>query len=620
MTAPLRAKKKTSNMIVWGILGLLAISFTGFGVRSVGHGGTQAVASVGSEKVTVDAYTRALRSELAALSQRVGRSITLEQARTFGLDRQVLSRVLLSAALDGENRRLGISAGDERVREKLLSTQAFQSVPGKFDQTTYVQALKNANLKPAQYDTMLRNDAARTVLQTAVVGGVKPNQTYANVLLKYVGETRDFEWAEITPAMLAGPTRAPTEAEIKATYEAAPATYTSKEIRKLTYVSLTPEMVMPTITAEDSALRDLYASQSAKYHIPAQRVVDRLVFPDRATADAALASVTSGSKIFDDIIVNRGLTPQDVSMGKIAASDLPAAASKAVFALTEPGLVGPVDSSLGPAIFRVNAIIAKKDTSFADAKAELRTEIVADQARRKIDDAITSIDDLMAGGATLEDVAAETDMQLATLDYETRSRDGLAADDAFRALVNTLKPGDFPEVKLFKDGGIFAARLDKIIPPALIPLADVRARVIADWQTAETRNRVVALANTQKDALIAGGTFADLGLTANPESNVQRAGPITGAPTTLADTMFTLADNGVGVDAGPDHVVVARLTVIQPFDAATPDNAKVVASLGKQYAQQVGNDIFDAFARGVEDKAGVTVNQALVNAIQAQIH
>ncbi len=620
MTAPLRTKRSTSKMIVYGVLALLALSLTGFGVRSIGHGGTQPVATVGTEKVTVDIYAQALRSQLAALSRRVGQNITLAQARSFGLDRQVLSQVVAAAALDGETTHIGLSIGDAQVRDKLLANRAFQGLTGKFDETTYKEALKRANLKPAQYDAILRKESARTLLQTGIVGGIKPADTYALILLKYAAETRDFDWAPVTSDMLPSPTRAPTDGEIAKQYKDNPKAYTSPETRKITYISLTPDMVMATIKPDEKALHDLYDSLSEKYHIPARRDVDRLVFPTEAEAQAAIDSIKSGAKTFADVVKARGLAIKDVSLGRVSADNLTDAAAKLVFGLKEPGVVGPAASNLGPAIYRINAIIAGKDTSFEAARPELVKQLTADKARGVIDDSIGKIDDLLAGGATLEEVADQTAMKLAHVDYVKGAETGLLATPEFTKAAEAAKPGDFPEITTAADGSIFALRLEKIVPPALIPLAKVRERVIKDWTRAETRKRVVALANAKKAALAAGKSFAELGLSPVSETGLRRDVGVKNAPRALVGAVFALPEKGgVTVVEGSDSVAVARLKAIHPFDPTTAANKTLIKNVNARYAQDIGSDLFDEYARALEDKAGVTINQALINAVQAQI-
>ncbi|HBN31907.1 MAG TPA: peptidylprolyl isomerase, partial [Rhodobacteraceae bacterium] len=156
---------------------------------------------------------------------------------------------------------------------------------------------------------------------------------------------------------------------------------------------------------DEAALRTLYDEQSARFNIPARRIVDRLVYPNQATAQAALDSLSSGAKTFETLVTERGLTLADVDLGEVSRADLTGAAADAVFLLTEPGVAGPVETDLGPALFQVNAVLEAQNTSFEQVSDELHAEYVADRARRQIDDGIVGIDDLLAGGNTLEEIA-----------------------------------------------------------------------------------------------------------------------------------------------------------------------------------------------------------------------
>ncbi len=618
MSAPLRAKKK-NNTIVWALLGLLVISLTGFGVRSVGHGGSQAIGTVGDEKVTVDVYVRALNTQLRAISQQAGINISLQQGLTFGVDQQVLAQVLGTAAIDGENSRIGLSLGDQRVKDNLLATEAFQSLSGKFDKAAYDFALERANLSPGEYDETIRNDAARVLLQASVTSGIRANDTYGLALLNFLGETRDFRWARVDETMLSEATRAPTPAEIDAHYRANPEAYTAPEIRKISYILLTPEMLIPSIEVSEEALQTAYDSQSDRFNQPARVIVDRLVFGSDAEAQEALDKITAGTKIFGDIVATRGLELEDIDMGEVTKSDLSAQAAEAVFLLTEPGLVGPIQSSLGPALFRVNAVLAAQNTSFENARSVLHAEFVADRARRMVDDNITNIDDLLAGGATLEEIADETPMELTALDFSSGDEDGIAAYENFRNAALAVAEKDFAEVLSLSDGGIFALRLDGIVPPTVIPLADVADRVTSDWTAAENRKRVLELAAELQTRLEGGETFEELALLARDEAKISRDAFVETAPAGLVADMFGQSVNGIAVVEGRDVIVLAKLSEITSFDGASANNVEVLASVAQQYSGQIGTDVFAAFTAAIQDDAGVTLNQALINAVHAQI-
>ncbi len=610
----IKARKK-SNTFVWIILAVLVVSLTGFGVRQIGTSGAQAVGTVGDEKITVNSYQRALSARLRSLSQQLGTNVTIEQARSFGVDRLVLAQLLNTTALDNETGQIGLSVGDELVKKNLLATQAFQDVTGKFDEGAYKAALRQANLTASEYDAYVRKDAARSLLQISVGDGVQSNGTYGLALYNFIGETRNLTWAPVEAALLPEPTRAPTEAEIQAQYDSAPANYTAPETRKITYAELMPADLVSQIAVDDAALKDLYDSQPTRFHVPARRIVDRLVYPDEAAAKAAMDALMAQEKTFEELVAERGLTLNDVDMGEVTQADLGGAAGESVFLLVEPGFAGPVETDLGPAIFRVNAVLDAQDTSFEAAQAELHGEYVADRARRQIDDSIVHIDDLLAGGARLEDIVAQTDMKIGTIDLTSATEDGIAAHEEFRSAAAAAAVGDLPQVITLADGGIFALRLDSIVPPALIPLTDIREKVASDWKSAETHKRLLDLAATLQGRIEAGEDFAALGLSPLEEANIHRQNVIEAAPSDLVKSAFEMTEGQLGVVSDDAVVAVVKITQIKPFDEKAADNASALKTLNARISGQIGNDIFAAFATAVQDKAGVTINQSVVNAV-----
>src|SRR5690606_25454995 len=77
------------------LLGLLCFSFAIWGVADVFTGfGQGAIATVGEEQITSDRFQQAYQDELNAISEQIGRRLTPEQARAFGIDGRVLSRLV----------------------------------------------------------------------------------------------------------------------------------------------------------------------------------------------------------------------------------------------------------------------------------------------------------------------------------------------------------------------------------------------------------------------------------------------------------------------------------------------------------------------------------------------
>ena len=383
MLGSMRAKKKNQT-VVWIILGLLVLGLIGFGGAGIGGGIIRSVAQVGDEKITADSYGQALNAALSNLSQQFGRNVTAAEAQAFGVQDEVLQGLLTTAALDNENNRLGISIGDQAVQAELLNTGAFQGLDGSFDKESYEFALERANLSPSEYEVILRKQAARNFLQAAIVAGIKTQGTQTQALLAFDRETRDFTWAKLTADTLGAPVAAPTDAQIQTQYEATPEAYTAPLTREITYAWLTPDMLADQVDVDEALIQESYDLQSDRFNKPEQRSLERIVFGSNEEATEARNLLDAGSATFDTIAADRGLAPDDLDLGEVTRGSISTEAAKLVFDTDTTGIVGPVKSSLGPALFRINAILAEDITPYEDARAEILGELAGEAARRLV--------------------------------------------------------------------------------------------------------------------------------------------------------------------------------------------------------------------------------------------
>jgi peptidyl-prolyl cis-trans isomerase D len=608
--------KKKANLVVWAVLGLLVFALGGFGVRNFG-GSVRTIGSVGGTEITVNEYSLALQNELRARQAQTGQSPSLATAEGDAVAQRVRRQLIATAALQNETSRLGLSVGDERVRTEVLATPAFQGIDGKFDREAYAYTLRRNGMSEAQFEEKIRNDAALNLTSAAVVAGIEAPAAAVEALAGYAGERRDILWLKLDATALADPIPAPAEAELQAQYDAHPEAYTEPEKKELTYVSLTPEMMASEIQVDDADLRALYNQRADEYNSPERRLVERLAFPDQAAAEAAKAAIDDGSTTFEALVSDRGLELSDVDLGDVTEADL-GPAGAAVFALTGPGIAGPVDTTLGPALFRVNAILAAQHTPFEEVRDTLAEEVTLDRARREIGDLREGIDDLLAGGATLEEVADETLMELGTIELGPDTADGIAAYAAFRDAAAKVTADDFPELIELEDGGLAALRLDALKPPALLPLEDVRDRVTADWEAAETEARLTDLSEEIRAAREQGHSLLAQGYVAEVHQGLGRDSFLDGAPDTLLKAAFDLKPGETVAVAQDGTVHIAEVTRVIPEDPTAEDAVALRASVRQGLVRGLSQDAIDLFIRAIEDEAGIKLNQTAINAVNAQ--
>ncbi|HSF65695.1 MAG TPA: SurA N-terminal domain-containing protein [Paracoccaceae bacterium] len=611
-----RKKGKGTSLIVWVLMAMLVLGLGSFGVTNFG-GGLTAIGRVGEREITVNDYTRALQQELAALGAQFGQPISLSQATALGLDRQVRQQLVNTAALDNEAARLGLSVGDRRVAEEITATPGFQGVSGAFDRETYRFALEQNNLTEAEYEARLRDDIARALLQGAVAGGFVAPATLTDTLFAYVAERRGFAALRLTEADLTAPLPEPTDADLAAHHEANIARFTRPEARRITYAALLPGEIAADMAVDEATLRRLYDERIAEFVKPERRLVERLVYPDEAAAAAAKARLDAG-EAFETLVAERGLTLADIDMGDVGQADL-GPAGDGVFALTEPGVVGPLPSDLGPALFRMNGILAAEEITFDQARGDLGTELQLDAARRSIADRIEDLDDRLAGGATLEDLAQEAGLTLATFDYVPGSEEPIAGYTAFQQAAAAAQEGDFPEITILDDGGIVALRLDAIVPPTPIPLEDVRDDVAASWRAEALQKALADRAVAIKAEVEGGATLGGFGVL-DVTLDIARDGFIEGAPPALLTEVFTMEEGHVRVIEADGYVAVARLDTITPAAPEGEEAAALKGAIAAQAEQALAQDAFTLYVNALTRDAGITLDEAAIAAVHAQFN
>jgi peptidyl-prolyl cis-trans isomerase D len=613
-----KAGKTLSNLFVWVILGLLFVALAGFGIGSFSGGAAQ-VGQVGEAEITADDYARALDQEIRARIAQTGQPVTLSTLQTQGVDQAVLQSLVARAALAHEADTMGLSVGDVEVARQITEIESFQGLDGQFDREAYEFTLRQNGLDAAEFEEDVREDTARSLLQLAIVGGLQPNATIAETLVAFQGETRDFSLLTLTEADLPAGLPAPTPEELQAYYDENPQRFTRPEARRITYAWVTPAILMDSVPVDEDALRALYEDRNSLYRQPERRLLEQLTFLEEAEAQAAYDAILAGETTFDALVEERELTLEDIDLGEVARDDLPAATAEAIFADTESEIIGPLESTFGgAALFRVNAVLDASEVSFEEAQEELRSELAADAARRTIDDLRDPVDDLLASGATLEELAADTEMVLGQIDYTPTTEGGIAGYDAFREAALAVEEGDFPELLELSDGGLFALRLDETVPPALPPLTEIEDEVAEAWRESALRAQLAARGEALVAQLATGATLEDLGRV-DQEQQVRRQDFIPDAPPTLVAQVFQLSAPGdtVLVPAA-DRAFIARLDSINPAARNDPGSAILMQIMSQTVAQSMAQDIFEAYGRAVQTEAGISLNQSMINAVHSQ--
>ena len=316
------------------------------------------------------------------------------------------------------------------------------------------------------------------------------------------------------------------------------------------------------------------------------------------------------------------LAESDIDLGTVARADLadPAIAD-AAFKLDVNKVSEPVPGKLGNVVLlRVTGIEPGKTLTFEEAKPELEKTLLKERAAGAIFDLHDKIEDQLASGSRLSEVAdkLKLDYQLIDeIDREGRKPDGSsvtlpAQKDLLNAVFATDTGVENDPIDA-KDDGVIWYEVLGVVPSQVKPLDKVKDTVTQDWHADEVRAKVAKYAQDLVTSLNNGKTLEDIAKDLNVEvltsDPVKRDGiTVYVLPAAVAQA-FTLPEKGFGSAAsgeGAGRIVfqVDKVTPPQPLDAASTERLK------QQLELLISEDSIAEYFTALEQRYGVKINQA----------
>lgn len=629
--------RKLGGKWILGIFsGLIIASFSVFGigdvVRSIASRSISSIVVIGDVAISGGEIRREFNRQLARLQPLFNNQLDSERARGLGLVNEVLNTIVVRTLYDLEGNRLGLDVSEQTLRESIRGNDSFQNQLGEFDANYFASFLASKRLSEAAYLAILRNELKRDQLASGVSAVTSAPDFMVDLLYRHAQERRIAEYVVIENASITDLAE-PTETELSDYHQANARRFTAPEYRELSYIQITAQDLLEELEISDSELDAEYDDRQFEFMRPARRTLEQIITPEEATADAISDAIAAGRDFIDVAVEMTAVEAGDVSLGEVTAQDLFGDLASTVFALGEGEVSAPVKSAFGWHIFRVTGI--KEATS--PPLEEVRDQLVASISLRRASDALydfsNRLDDMFAGGATIEDAAGGLSLKVSRLDaVDQNGRDSagnplmaLPPGDQFLTTAFTTATGETSLLGEAADGSIFVLRVDSVDDPALRPLDTVRNEV-REGLMAQIRDMAAAARADEAAARIEnGGRFDDvvagLGLTVIRSEAVRRDGDGAGADlsTELVSALFAMAPDSatdkaaVGVTRGGDGHAVIRL--VEVVSAEPRDDAAGLESQRDSLRNGIARDLIDQYRGYLETRFPVAVNRGALDAM-----
>jgi peptidyl-prolyl cis-trans isomerase D len=603
------------------VMGVLIVSFGVWGIADIFKGfGQSTLATIGRTEISINEFRQLYTDKLQQIGRQFGRPLTMDQARAFGLDRQVLQQTIAEAALDEEARRLGLGQSDAETMRLIVSDPNFKGVNGNFDPARFQAMIRQFGFSEQRYVTDQRRVSLRRQIAGTISAGLEPPKVMIDALSRFQNEQRSIEYVRLDAAQ-AGPIDPPSPETLAGYFDDHKTQFRAPEYRKVSFVTITPEDIGKWSEVTDEDARKLFEQRRDKLGTPEQRQVSQMVFPNAEEALSARGRIASGLS-FEDLAKERGLNASDVDLGMVAKSGiLDPEIANAAFSLPSGEVSQPVQGKFGVALVKIGKIEPGVEPSYESVAAALKKEIATERARASVATLRDKMEDERGGGASVIEAAQKLGLTAVTIDAVDRSGrlpSGQLVANTPRGL-DVVSQAFNSDVGVDNDpisfnGGYVWYDVVGITPSHERNIDEVKDQVEARWRDDQVSSRLKTKATEMVQKLEQGGKLAEAaaasGLKVETASGFRRDASLPGVPASAITAAFRTPKDGAGqtAGAGASEWIVFRVTDVSvpPVDLASDDIKKLKETLQRGLTdEQVGQ-----YVTKLETDIGTSINQA----------
>ena len=610
-------RSKTSKVFAWLIVVILVIGLAGFGIQDViRSSGNNYIAKFGDQKVSPEDYVRAIQQEINFLSTQLGSQISFEQAKSLGASHRALQNLLSSMVLNQLGDDLGISRSDKAVISEIQQNRAFLNIGGEFDKEKYSTVLKRINLQPREYEEMVRDDLTRNIIISATQTEDPVPLDVINLMTKYILEERIVEIVSFNAKDLELNLTEPSNDAIADFYKENAELFRKPPGRKVSYIYLTPEELSTDQIVSEEEIEEAFKINGASYSSSEKRDIDQIFFMDSESARNFFNSGKALEDEFETVIAERGLLAEDISLGEVEQSDLEAAAKSEVFASPELGIFGPYQTEVGYVIYRVNHIIPAESLSNNEVKKLIKKDIALRKSETELLTISTTIENELAAGVSLEEIAGATKMLLGNIEIYPNLT--LPAPINVIEFIEAANSADeYPSNLISSENGlVFAVRLDAEIDGSTSALEEVRSEIVDKLKSFELSEKLEELGKNivlkVEDKKLMEHKFNYLP-SAKKETKLSRFKISNNLTDDTINTIFELNEMDIAIDVGGSTLnLIQHIKTIEP--SLEDQDAKVIKEqITSDYKASLNKDLINTMLSAFQKKYDMEINQNMIN-------
>jgi peptidyl-prolyl cis-trans isomerase D len=419
-------REKFTGWIAISILALIGVTFIFVGGANFAFIGSNYAAKVDGIEIGLGQFEQSYRDELQRNPQYAQLPANLREQ----LRRNILEQLIQQRVVDNYLTDAGYQISDEQIAVLIQRTPDFQ-VDGRFDMETYRNLLAQNGYEPSDFERAQRVSLRRDQLQRAIRGSAVLTPAAYRRYLNLAAEQRIVAMATLDPASVEEQISI-TDEMIGSYYDNNPMLYQLEESADVQYVEIQRSDIAESVAVTEDELTQYYEESKDRYLQDEQRQARHILVlfnDDEAAAEAKaeelLGRINAG-EAFDAIAAESSddiaTANQGGDLGVRTRSQLPGNLGRAIFAMDEGDVTGPVKTDFGFHIVRLDSILEQGALPFEQVRAELTAELQDEKAESMFRDLERRMSDALFDATTIEELATAIDMEIQTLEGFRASR------------------------------------------------------------------------------------------------------------------------------------------------------------------------------------------------------
>lgn len=527
-----RIRKYQDSWLVKGILLLTALSFMSlFGISGYINDATANKTAIKVGKIEIlqgelmNQYNKQAENAKRMLGDKFNDNMRA------AIIQQLISQNLSDMVMSQTTEDLNMSISDNLLRDVVFSRAEFMDDYGKFNLNKMRRTLLMYGTSEAEYLKQLNSEIKKQHLIYSPLENINASTIAAEYAAKAKNLKKTFKYIKIDTDKTKTDRKISQE-ETEQYYQDFITEFTNPEQRDVEFVMINDNDAAQKIVPTQDEIDAYYKEHVNKFETPEQRNVLQMVLNSEEDALNAVKDLQSGKDFYAVAKDSAKQSVEDTNFGLVAKDMLAEEIADIAFSTTVNKISAPVQSEFGWHIIKVAEVKPMTKMNKAKAKELIIDEIRKEKAYESLRDLTKEIDDKIGGGANLQDVAKEFNLNIYNASGITEDGNvknipaGLKNIVTNTDFVDTAFSYNIGEVSqtLETDSGIVILSVKNVVEAQPKEINEVKDQIEKLWATNEKTAIVQEIVENVMNDLNEGDSMEDV--SARLGLNMKRTKPL----------------------------------------------------------------------------------------------